>query len=146
MGVFQETGDSEGFVLDPILSLRREVTVGPGKRVEVSLVIAAGGTRRQVLGMMDKYGDIHAIDRAMDIAWASAQLELRLLRIEPDEARRFQQLAGHMLFPNPLPRSLAENPPAASAKKPPSSSSAGSGISRWSVKYSRRTPIGACTG
>ena len=44
----------------------------------------------------------------MDFAWASAQLELRLLRIQPDEARRFQQIASHLLFPNPLLRSPAE--------------------------------------
>ena len=57
---------------------------------------------------MDKYGDPHAIDRAMDFAWASAQLELRLLRIQPDEARRFQEIASHLLFPNPLLRPPAE--------------------------------------
>ena len=57
---------------------------------------------------MGKYGDPHAIDRAMDFAWASAQLELRLLRIQPDDARRFQQLASHLLYPNPLLRSSAE--------------------------------------
>ncbi len=108
MGVFQEPGNSKGFVLDPILSLRRSVTIGPGKRVEISLVLAAGETRRQVLQLMSKYSDINTIDRAMDIAWASAQLELRLLRIQPDEARRFQQLASHLLFPNPLMRSPAE--------------------------------------
>ncbi len=44
----------------------------------------------------------------MDFAWASAQLELRLLRIQPDDARRFQQLASHLLFPNLLLRSAAE--------------------------------------
>ena len=54
---------------------------------------------------MNKYGDSHAIERAMDFAWASAQLELRLLRIQPDDARRFQQLASHLLYPNPLLRS-----------------------------------------
>ena len=57
---------------------------------------------------MDKYGDPHAIDRAMDFAWATAQLELRLLRIQPDEARRFQEIASHLLFPNPLLRPPAE--------------------------------------
>ncbi len=108
MGIFQEPGDSQGFVLDPILSLRRSVTIGPGKRVQFSMVLAAGETRQQVLRLMSKYSDLHAIDRAMDIAWASAQLELRLLRIQPDEARRFQQLASHLLFPNPLLRSPAE--------------------------------------
>ena len=84
------------------------MTLGPGKRVQVSLVLAAGETREQVIGLMNKYGDPRAIDRAMDLAWSSAQLELRLLRIQPDDARRFQQLAGHLLYPNPLLRSTAE--------------------------------------
>ena len=42
------------------------------------------------------------------LAWAAAQLELRLLRIQPDDARRFQQLASHLLYPNLLLRSPAE--------------------------------------
>jgi cyclic beta-1,2-glucan synthetase len=101
MGVFSEPGGREGFVLDPILSIRRSLVLGPGERVRASLVLAAGDSRQGVLGLMDKYGDPHAIDRAMDLAWSSAQLELQLLRIQPDEARRFQELASHLLFPNP---------------------------------------------
>jgi len=108
MGVLQKLGNSQGFVLDPILSLRQSLTLGPGQRVQVSLVLAAGETRQQVLSLMGKYSDPHAIDRAMDFAWASAQLELRLLRIQPIEARRFQGLASHLLFPNPLLRPPAE--------------------------------------
>jgi len=50
---------------------------------------------------MGKYSDLHAIDRAMDFASASAQLELRLLRIQPHEARRFRA-SQPLLFPNPL--------------------------------------------
>jgi cyclic beta-1,2-glucan synthetase len=113
MGVSQEPGKAQGFVLDPILSLRRSVILAPGQRVRFSLVIAAGETRGQVLKLMDKYGEPPAIDRAMDFAWASAQLELRLLRIRPDEARRFQQLTSHLLFPNPVlrppPECIEEN-------------------------------------
>ena len=113
MGVFQGLSNSQGFVLDPILSLHRGLTLKPGEHVQVSLVLAAGETRQQVLRLMGKYSDPHAIDRAMDFAWTSAQLELRLLRIQPDEARRFQGLASHLLFPNPIWRPpgerLAEN-------------------------------------
>ena len=108
MGAVQEPGNSQGFAYDPILSLRQSLIVGSGQRVQASMVLAGAATREQVLSMMSKYGDPHAIDRAMDFAWASAQLELRLLRIQPDDARRFQQLASHLLFPNLLLRSPSE--------------------------------------
>ena len=108
MGARQAPSNSQGFVLDPILSLRQNLTLGPGQRVQVSLVLAAGETREQVLGLMGKFGDPPAIDRALDFAWAAAQLELRVLHLQPDDARRFQQLASHLLFPNPLLRPPAE--------------------------------------
>jgi cyclic beta-1,2-glucan synthetase len=108
MGAVQELGNSQGFVLDPMLSLRRSLTLEPGQRAQVSLVLAAAATREQVLLLMNKYSDHHATERAMDFAWGSAQQELQMLHIQPDEARRFQQLASHLLFPNRLLRAPAE--------------------------------------
>ncbi|MFH0799880.1 MAG: glucoamylase family protein [Pseudomonadota bacterium] len=108
MGASQEPGQSQGFVLDPILSLRQSLTLAPGRRIQVSMVLAAGESREHVLGLIARYGDPHAIDRAMDLAWGSAQLELRLLHIQPDDARCFQQMASHLLYPNPLLRGAAE--------------------------------------
>jgi len=108
MGAFQEPDGSQGFVLDPILSLRQSLSLAPDQRVQVSLVLAAGASRDEVIALISKYGNPHAIDRAMDFAWASAQLELHLLRIQPDEARRFQQVASHLLYPNPLLRTAAQ--------------------------------------
>ena len=107
MGLFQELGNSQGFVLDPILSLRQGLTLEPGQRAQVSLVLAAGATREQVLLLMDKYSEAHAIERAMDLAWGSAQLELQMLHIRADEARRFQHLASYLLFPSPSLRASA---------------------------------------
>jgi len=108
LGAYQELSNSQGFVLDPILSMRRSLTLSPGQHVQFSMILAAGETREQVLKLLSKYDDPHAIDRAMDFTWASAQLELRLLHLQPDEARRFQGLASHLLFPNPFWRSPAE--------------------------------------
>ena len=108
MGAVQDLGNSQGFVLDPSLSLRQSLTLEPGQRAQVSLVLAAGATREQVLLLMDKYSDPHATERAMDFAWRSAQQQLQVLHIQPDEARRFQQLASHLLFPNQLLRAAAE--------------------------------------
>ena len=72
------------------------------------MVLAAGETREQVIILMNKYEDPGAIDQALDFAWSSAQLKLRLLRIQPDDARRFQQLASHLVYPNPILRSTSD--------------------------------------
>ena len=108
MGAEEESGGSQGFVLDPILSLRKSITLAPGKRIQISMILAAGASRETVVALIDKYSAPQAIDRAMEFAWASAQLELRLLRIQSDEARNFQQLASHMLYPQPLLRATSQ--------------------------------------
>ncbi len=113
MGAMQDLSGSQGFVLDPILSLRKNISLEPGERIQGRLLLAAGPSREQVLLLLDKYGDPHDTERAMDFAWQSAQQQLQMLRIQPDDARRFQQLASHLLFANSLLRAsarrLAEN-------------------------------------
>jgi cellobiose phosphorylase len=77
MGAVQEPGNSQGFAIDPILSLRQSLNISPAQRVQVSMILASATTREQVLNMMGKYADPHAIDQAMDLP-GLAQLELRL--------------------------------------------------------------------
>ena len=108
MGATGDLGNRQGFVIDPMLGVRRSFTLEPGQRVRVSLVLAAARDRSEVLLLLDKYSDPHATERALDFAWCSAQQQLQLLRIKPDEARRFQQLASHLLFANRLLRAPAE--------------------------------------
>lgn len=96
--------DSEGYVLDPILSLRRRVSLEPGRQIQFTLVIGAAETRQKILDLIGKFSDPHAISQAFDLAWANAQLELRLLRIQPDDARRFQHLASFLLYPSAMLR------------------------------------------
>ncbi len=107
-GAIQKLGNSQGFVLDPVLALRRHLVLEPGQHARFSLVLAAGTTREQVVLLLEKYNDLHAVERAMDFAWSTAQQQLQLLHIQPDEARRFQQLASHLLFHNHLLRAPAE--------------------------------------
>ena len=90
-----------GAVLDPIFSLRRRVMVAPGERVEMKFITGAGASRDEVVNLAAKYCEIGAANRAVELAWTYAQLDLRHLRIQPDEAMRFQQLAGYVLYPSP---------------------------------------------
>ncbi|BDD87851.1 cyclic beta 1-2 glucan synthetase [Desulfofustis limnaeus] len=107
MGALQNLGNSQGFVLDPILSLRQNIILEPGQGFQVCMVLAAGASRGEVLLLMDKYSELHAAERTMDFAWHSAQQQLQMLHIQPDEARRFQLLASHLLYPYGLLRASA---------------------------------------
>ena len=96
-----ELSNTTGWVLDPMFSLRWRGSLDPGQRIQLVFVTAAADTREGVLALVEKYADVHAANRAFDLTRAQAQLEPRQLRISSEDIQRFQQLASHMLFPNP---------------------------------------------
>lgn len=99
---------SEGYVLDPILSIRKRVTIEPGQRVEVTFVTCAAATRDQVMALAAKYRDQESATRAFQLAWTNSQLELRHLRIKPPAAQLYQELAGRILYPHAHSRAPSE--------------------------------------
>ena len=87
-----------GAVLDPIFSLRRRVRL-PARYNGARRVLDAGrGSRDEVLDLVDKHHDAMAFDRATTLAWTQAQVQLRHLGIDADEANLFQRLASHVLY------------------------------------------------
>ena len=96
-----------GTVLDPIFALRRRVRSRPGiARVAFWTVVAS--SRDELLDLIDKHHDRNAFDRAKTLAWTQAQVQLRHLDIEADEARHFQRLAGHILYADPALRASSD--------------------------------------
>lgn len=95
---------TEGFVLDPIFSIRKKITLEPGKRIKISYVTGYANTREEALKLMEKYRDINASSRLLDMAWTHAELDLRRLHISQDDARLFQRLANMMIYPDSLLR------------------------------------------
>lgn len=92
--------NSQGFVLDPIFSLRRRIKLEGGQRVQVAFITAVARDRRTLVSLMKKYNDINASHVAMEMAWTNAQLDLRHLRIHQEEAQLYMKLASHLLYPH----------------------------------------------
>ncbi len=97
-----------GFVLDPIFSLRRRVTVESGQRIQIAFVTGAAASREEAVAIADKYSTLQSSDRAIEMAWAHAQLELRHLGIHQQDTQAFQQLAAHIFYPSALLRPSPE--------------------------------------
>ena len=91
---------SAGSPLDPIFSLRYQLTIEPGARTRIAFVTIAADSREHAEDLVRRYHDQRGIDRANELSGYQAQLEPRHLRVTADEIQNFQQLASYMLYPN----------------------------------------------
>jgi cyclic beta-1,2-glucan synthetase len=90
-----------GAVLDPVCSIRRIVLVAPGETVRLAFSTGVAETRDKAVALAQKYGDIRAAQRALDLAWGTSEIELRDFGIEPAEAVVYQRLASRLLLTDP---------------------------------------------
>lgn len=93
-----ELGGATGPVLDPCCALRRALTLPAGESVRVVFATGVAETREAVELLAEKYHDIRSAQRAIDLAWSAAQLELRDLGISPHEAVTLERLASRLLL------------------------------------------------
>ena len=87
-----------GYVLDPVFSLRQRVLVPPGGSVSVAFWTVVAPERSALLDLIDRHHDRSAFDRAATLAWTQAQVQLRHLGMDSDEAADFQRLAASVLY------------------------------------------------
>ena len=86
-----------GTVLDPVFALRRRVRIAPGTQAQVTFWTMVAPTREALLGLLDIHRDAAAFDRTTSLAWTQAQVQLRHLGINQEEAGLFQSLAQHVV-------------------------------------------------
>ncbi|MFN8060218.1 MAG: glucoamylase family protein [Vicinamibacterales bacterium] len=98
---------TEGFVLDPVFSLRRVLKLGARARVNVAVALGYARTRDDALALLSKYRDPVTIDHAFFVARSRNDIELREFNLSPEQAMRFQRLASRLLFPDARLRSTA---------------------------------------
>ncbi|MEI7901077.1 MAG: glucoamylase family protein, partial [bacterium] len=93
-----------GSVLDPIISLRRTVTVPPHGSVSMVLVIGVTEERGTALAYIEKYQTSRMADRAFDLAWTHSQVTLHQLNATEAEAQLYGRLAGALIYADPARR------------------------------------------
>ena len=87
-----------GTVLDPVLALRRRVRIAPGETMRTAFWTGVGASRAQALALVDKHRDMVAFGRAKTLAWTQAQVQLRYLGVDFEEAQAFQRIANRVLY------------------------------------------------
>ncbi len=92
--------DSQGSVLDPIVSVRYRITLDPEESATINIVTGIGETRDVCLGLVEKYQDRHIADRVFELAWTHSQVLLRQLNATEADAQLYGQLAGSVIYAN----------------------------------------------
>jgi len=96
--------NTEGSVLDPIVAIRRTITMSPDESVTVQIISGVADTREAALAVLDKYCDRHFIERAFEMAWFQSQEVLRHLNASEADAQVFGRLASSVIYGNALRR------------------------------------------
>jgi cyclic beta-1,2-glucan synthetase len=92
--------NTTGTVLDAVFALRYRVRIAAGATARVAYWTLVASSRAGVLDLVDKHHDGNAYVRAATLAWTQAQVQLRHLGIDAEEAALFQRLAGPVLYAN----------------------------------------------
>ncbi len=97
-----------GSVLDPIMAMRRTVSVEPQETVTIHLYLGLGENRERALELVEKYQDVHMGERVTELAWTHTQVMLRQLNATEADAQLFARLASAIIYPNPARRAPAD--------------------------------------
>jgi len=93
-----------GSVLDPVVSLRRTVSLRPHETVIIDLVLGVTESREDALAQVEKYQSARMTDRVFDLAWTHSQVTLHLLNASEAEAQLYARLAGALIYADPARR------------------------------------------
>ncbi len=96
--------NSDGPVLDPIVAIRRTLTLTPDESATVQIISGVAATREAALALLEKYCDRHFVERAFEMAWFQSQEVLRNLNVGEPDAQIFGRLANSVIFSNALRR------------------------------------------
>src|SRR5207253_2317353 len=91
---------SEGSVLDPIVAIRRHITLDQDETVSINVISGIAATRALCMELIDKYQDCHFADRTFDLAWTHSQVLLRQINATERDAQLYSRLAGSVIYAN----------------------------------------------
>ncbi len=94
-----EFSDSEGSVLDPIVSIRCIVTIDPEETSRVNFITGMAETRARAIELIDKYHDVRMADRVHNLAWTHNQMIMQQLNITDVDINLYMRLASAIIYP-----------------------------------------------
>lgn len=103
----QSLSNTQGPVLDPIVAIRRLVSLLPNESLSIQIITGIAETREAALALVDKYCDRHFVERAFEMSWYQSQEVLRHINASEAEAQIYGRLASSIIYCNAMRRTSA---------------------------------------
>ncbi|MCG8708294.1 cyclic beta 1-2 glucan synthetase [Brenneria sp. 4F2] len=107
-GKNRQLGNTSGAVLDPILAIRRSITLQPGQAATIDIFYGVSESRELGLALLEKYRDPPIADRVFELAWSHSLVALRQMNASEDDAALFNRLASAILYSSPELRASSQ--------------------------------------
>ncbi len=99
--------------IDPLVSLGCKVRLEPGMSETLVFISGAARARREAVSLIERYQELLHVNRAFELSWSRAQVELRSHAYTAAQADLFHRLAGCLLYNEAsvrgAPEALASN-------------------------------------
>lgn len=90
------------FAVDPILAMRKTITIPKGEKTQIYYILAVGEDRNIVIEQIKEYQNKAKLDTAFKLSRARIEAENRYLGVEAKQIEEYQTMLSYLLFQNPL--------------------------------------------
>lgn len=89
-----------GTVLDPILSIRTNISLLKDVKKQVYFITGVASSKEDVIKLVKEYSEVSRLESSFNMYNKSMQIELKSFNISSEQANIYQALASYMLFLN----------------------------------------------
>ncbi|MEO7311733.1 MAG: cyclic beta 1-2 glucan synthetase, partial [Chitinophagaceae bacterium] len=92
--------NTEGSVLDPIVSIRYRIIIEAGATVTIDMINGIADTKEACTVLVEKYQDRQLTKRVLELAWTHSLLILRQINASEADAQLYARLTASVIFTN----------------------------------------------
>ncbi len=96
----QALSDTDGSVLDPIVSIQYRIVLEGNESVTVDIISGMAETKEICNHLVDKYQEHHLANRVLELTWTHSQVILRQINAIESDAHLYSLLAGSIIYSN----------------------------------------------
>ncbi|MBF0105549.1 MAG: cyclic beta 1-2 glucan synthetase, partial [Deltaproteobacteria bacterium] len=94
--------NSAGAVLDPVISIRKRVTILPGSTVVIDCILGISEERDAAIALIYRFEEKQIADRVLELAWTQGHVLLQQLNCTVSDAIWYGKMAGTLVYGGPM--------------------------------------------